>query len=308
MKKISEHQNTAPVESATAKIESTQLVDGAGTLRMGLIGAGLSKSRMPRLQEYFGAIADIPVRYELFDSQSIVGFDAIQQILHCRDQGYVGVNVTHPYKQVAWNMLTGLSGDVLPFGAINTIRFSGSELLGANTDYTGFLQGYRAKWNNVRPGRVLLAGAGGVGHATAFGLIELQAEEILIFDNNLSQATELQKLLQQKGAQTSIVTQPELLAAMEQVDGLVNCTTLGMFGYPGSVFPAAAIGGQRWAFDAVYTPLETEFLKDCARCGIELLSGFDLWFYQGLEAFNIFTGSKLTPEPEMLAETLTWMN
>ena len=55
-------------------------------------------------------------------------------------------------------------------------------------------------------------------------------------------------------------------------------------------FPEAALGLQRWAFDAVYTPENTEFLHACRVRGIDTLSGFELFLFQGLDAFRLFTG------------------
>ena len=49
------------------------------------------------------------------------------------------------------------------------------------------------------------------------------------------------------------------------------------------------IGTQGWAFDAVYTPLQTRFLQDATAAGLEILSGYELFFYQGVDAFEIFT-------------------
>ena len=77
---------------------------------------------------------------------------------------------------------------------------------------------------------------------------------------------------------------------MEQADGLVNATPIGMFQYPGNPFPADEIKNQSWAFDAIYTPENTEFLNTCRKLEIETLSGFYLFLYQGLDAFKHFTG------------------
>ncbi len=48
--------------------------------------------------------------------------------------------------------------------------------------------------------------------------------------------------------------------------------------------------GARWAFDAVYTPVDTEFLCDARAGGLETLSGYELFFHQGVDAFKLFTG------------------
>jgi shikimate dehydrogenase len=73
-------------------------------------------------------------------------------------------------------------------------------------------------------------------------------------------------------------------------DGLVNSTPLGMFGHPGTAIPRHVMAGQRWAFDAVYTPMDTPFLRDAAASGLATMSGYELFFHQGVDAFRIFTG------------------
>jgi shikimate dehydrogenase len=78
---------------------------------------------------------------------------------------------------------------------------------------------------------------------------------------------------------------------MSDADGLINATPVGMFQYPGCVFPASRLNVQRWAFDAVYTPEHTEFMAGCRARGIPTLSGFKLFLYQGLDAWKHFTGS-----------------
>ncbi len=74
-----------------------------------------------------------------------------------------------------------------------------------------------------------------------------------------------------------------------------------MFQYPGNPFPEQGIRSQQWAFDAVYTPENTQFLHACRTRNIETLSGFYLFLYQGLDAFAHFAG--IVPEAESI-ETL----
>lgn len=71
-----------------------------------------------------------------------------------------------------------------------------------------------------------------------------------------------------------------------------------MTGNPaGSPISREALGGQRWAFDAVYTPVETRFRADASEAGLDFMSGYELYFHQGIQAFRIFTGT----EPPNLA-------
>ena len=105
-----------------------------------------------------------------------------------------------------------------------------------------------------------------------------------------------------------IVTRQNLAASILAADGLVNCTALGMYQTPGSSIDLSLVSKQQWAFDAVYTPLKTEFMAHCQQSGMHCLSGFDLWFFQGLDAFQVFTGIKTQPDKNLKAEALSWLD
>jgi shikimate dehydrogenase len=48
-----------------------------------------------------------------------------------------------------------------------------------------------------------------------------------------------------------------------------------------------------WAFDAVYTPSDTRFLSDAASAGAAVISGWELFFWQGVHAWARFAGLPL---------------
>ena len=48
-----------------------------------------------------------------------------------------------------------------------------------------------------------------------------------------------------------------------------------------------------WAFDAVYTPVDTRFLADAAAAGLDTLNGYELFFEQGLDCTEIFLGGRV---------------
>jgi shikimate dehydrogenase len=59
--------------------------------------------------------------------------------------------------------------------------------------------------------------------------------------------------------------------------------------------------GAEWAFDAVYTPADTQFLADAAAEGLVAISGDKLFFAQGVNAWRIFTGLPLDEDRLRLA-------
>ncbi len=136
-------------------------------------------------------------------------------------------------------------------------------------------------------------GAGGVGKAIANALAHLdKSVEIRLVDFDLEKGEMLAEGLRGTGVKARAYPLSSL-ADICTVDGLINCTPLGMYQYPGTSIPEEYINSQSWAFDAVYTPIETQFLQDAKSKGLDVLSGFELFFYQGIDAFEIFTGHQV---------------
>ena len=211
---------------------------------------------------------------------------------NCRRSGMRGLNITLPYKERVLAHVTVEDRFIRSVGSVNTVVFEPRGAFGHNTDYSGFMAAYRGEFGSMPPGKVVLAGAGGVGRAISFALARLGARAIRIVDTNAAKAAGLAKALETAFAHLEVETPADAASAMKGVDGVVNCTPLGMSGYPGSAVPGDALFGCSWAFDAVYTPVETDFKKDCARAGVRFLSGYELFFHQGVDAFRIFSGTE----------------
>jgi shikimate dehydrogenase len=205
-------------------------------------------------------------------------------------QGFRGVNITYPYKEKVVGQLRIDDQRVRAIRACNTVVFGGREPLGFNTDFSGFIAAFRQTFGNLRPGIVAMAGAGGVGKAIGFALASLGAAELRLFDRDVPKAEALARVLGTTAPVMRVAVAASIAEAASGAEGLVNCTPLGMAGHPGTAIPKPLTAGRRWAFDAVYTPVETEFLQDARAAGLEILSGYELFFHQGIEAFRIFTG------------------
>jgi shikimate dehydrogenase len=277
------------------------------TIRLGLIGDNISRSQSPRLHVLAGRLCGLDVTYErLIPADRGEDFETVFD--RCLAEGFRGINITYPYKERVVPLLQVRDPAIAAIGACNTVVFDAMPPAGYNTDYTGFVSAFRETFPNATPGKVAMAGAGGVGKAVAFGLAALGCERLLIFDRDHAKAEALFTSLAAARFDMPVEIAPSIEEAAAEADGLVNCTPLGMVGYPGSAIPKALIGRQRWAFDAVYTPVETEFLLDARRAGLSIISGYELFFHQGVDAFRFFTGAEVDaaalrallaqPEPE----------
>ncbi|MCG6902146.1 MAG: shikimate dehydrogenase [Rhodobacter sp.] len=257
-----------------------------GILKAGLIGEHISRTRLPLALDIMCKMHGLTLDFELIDTADRPGFDFVATVDGLRAAGWTGVTVTHPYKTNAAayagaGMLAGLRG----LGASNTLVFS-DPLVGHNTDFTGFTGAWRAQMTRP-PGRVAMAGAGGVARALGPALAQLGATDIAVWDMDRTRAQTLVDLIGPVSRVVQVDDAPDITA---RADGLVNATPLGMREYPGSAFDAALLGPQTWAFDAVYTPTDTAFLTAARAAGLATLSGFALFQHMALGTFAAYTG------------------
>ncbi|TYL48846.1 shikimate dehydrogenase family protein [Marinomonas sp. IMCC 4694] len=263
-------------------------------LHIGLIGQAIAASRSPSLHMMLGELKQLPVDYQLQvpEESSAASFNA--KLADIRALGFVGTNVTFPYKQIAIDSADEVNDAVKKVGATNTLLLKDGKVCAFNTDYTGFIRGYKGRVGDLPAGKVLMIGAGGVGRAIGFALFEVGATEVLVTDLSEASAQSLVDAINRAGYSARVVAKEDIAAAAADADGLVNCTPVGHLKTPGMPIAADLIYGQKWAFDAVYTPMDTEFLVEANRKSLQIVSGFDLFFYQAIDAFEIFTGEKIT--------------
>ena len=260
----------------------------ARSFRLGLIGGNIKETRSPILHISCGLSHGRNVTYDLIIPAER-GEDFADLLKQCEDAGFDGVNITYPFKEEAARLVPAGDPVVAAMGSANTIKFTQQGPRAFNTDHSGFVAAYHARFGAVLPGRVLMLGTGGVGRAVAFGLADLGASEIVLFDLDASKAESLAAAVEAHAPVKVTLATPEMLHDLTGFDGAINCTPLGMVGRDGSPLPEGATGSLRWGFDAVYTPMDTQFRAEIEAMGADFLNGYELYFHQGIDAFEIFT-------------------
>jgi shikimate dehydrogenase len=256
---------------------------------LGLIGDNIARSQSPVLHVEAGRLCGMDVTYErIIPADLGLDFDAAFE--HCRNAGFRGINVTYPYKEKVVRRVAVDDALVAQIGACNTVLFGTDIPKGHNTDHSGFVGGFRQSFEQARPGIVAMAGAGGVGKAIAFALERLGAEELRLFDTDRDRASALKRSIDAAKAAMRVVVCADVAEAATGAEGFVNCTPLGMVGHPGIAISGDLMETARWAFDAVYTPIDTRFLMEARARGVSIMSGYELFFHQGIDAFKLFTG------------------
>jgi shikimate dehydrogenase len=261
-------------------------------VKLGLIGDNIAASQSPRLHELAGTILGREVSYELLIPRLLgLDFDAVFD--KAQSDGFRGLNITYPYKERVVGRVGIPEDRVRRLGAVNTVVFDSDGPRGFNTDYSGFKAAYRTAFGDMPSGKVCMIGAGGVGKAVAFGLLDLGMRDLRIVERDLPKAEELAAALRRAQPDLRVGVTKDPAEGARGAQGLINCTPVGMVGYGGTPLERDLMTGAVWAFDAVYTPVDTQFLRDAGAEGLRIIWGYELYFYQGFHAIEIFHGVSL---------------
>lgn len=271
-------------------------------IQLGLIGDNIAQSKSPLMHRLIGLQNGVTIAYDRLIPKDLgQDFDAV--FAGCAKGGFRGLNITYPYKEVVIHKVVVEDPHVRGIGAVNTVVFGPDGPAGFNTDYTGFVAAYRASMGQGAPGVTCMIGTGGVGRAVAFGLVALGGLRLHLVDRDIAKAQGLAADLATWAPEVEVSFSADAVSAAKGAQGLINCTPVGMVGYGGTPLPRAAMVGAEWAFDAVYTPSNTQFLQEAAAEGFKIISGYELFFHQGVHASKIFAGLPVD-EPALRAALL----
>ena len=196
-----------------------------------------------------------------------------------------GVSVTIPHKRRILPYLDALTDDALHAGAVNTLFWHGEELWGDNTDVQGFLEPLAVTQNHIRSALVL--GVGGASRAVVWGLKRIGVEQVTVCGRSqegtdtLAREAGCEKLSWEKRGQWS-------------GDLLVNATPLGMSGKFQEMSPwPGEMSSIRVAYDLVYNPQQTIFIRQAIEGGIPAIGGLEMFIAQAQGQFRLWTKKEL---------------
>ena len=121
-------------------------------IRVGLIGAGIGRSRTPLLHMAEAAAQGFRLRYDLIDIETQTGDKPSLErlIAEAEAQGFAGLNITHPFKQAVLPLLNALSEDAAALGAVNTVVFGREGEQATTPTGRDFLRGFARRCPTCR--------------------------------------------------------------------------------------------------------------------------------------------------------------
>jgi len=262
-------------------------------LLLGLLGHPVSHSVSKPMQEAAIDRAGLVGSYIPFDFPSE---ELDRRALNTlRELGFIGLNVTIPHKQWAFDICSRMGTAAAETKAVNTLTLGQKSIVGENTDVTGFARLIDGKIIILRNHKCLVVGAGGAARAVVYVLTERGAR-VTITDIEMKRARKLAREYDCRA-----VAPGSFFRSKDEFSLIVNCTPVGMKGVsdkspvkdylfkPGSAF-----------IDIIFNPPETTAMKIAMQRGASAHGGLEMLVQQGAESFRLWTGKE--PDVESMRQ------
>lgn len=204
-------------------------------------------------------------------------------------EGFSGVNLTIPHKQLAFPMMDALTPEAQRLGAVNTVRFEeGGKLSGHNTDGPGFLAAAKATLGFDPAGRrVAVVGCGGAGRAVAITLAHAGAQ-VGLLDIDRDRAEALAEEIRGSGREAAVIDR----AQIRDADLIAQCSPSGLAIFPEPAVRADEMRPGQCLYDIVIPPGDpvTPTMKEARTLGIPCANGVRMLVEQGALSFTYWTG------------------
>ena len=211
-----------------------------------------------------------------------------------------GANVTVPFKEEAFRLTTRRTPRAELAGAVNTLVFSGDEILGDNTDGVGMMRDITLNLGYPLEGRrVLLLGAGGAARGVIGPLLEARPQTLVIANRTETKAQALADRFGQLG-QISGCGFAQL--AGHSFDVVIDATSaaLGETGNTVPSLPEGIFAAGSLAYSMMYGKGETAFQRFAkAQGAARIAEGLGMLVEQAAEAFHLWRGVRPDVAPVM---------
>lgn len=203
-----------------------------------------------------------------------------------------GVSLTMPHKLEVMKYIDNIDNTAMNIGAVNTIVNENGKLYGFNTDWLGVILPLE-KITILKNKEVAVIGAGGAARAAIFGFIK-SGSKVTIYNRTIDKARALANEFNCK------FSGMDNLEDLKKMDIIFNATSLGT-GKDISIspLPENIIQKHHIIFDAIYSPSETQLIKNAKNKDATIIYGSEMLLYQGIKQFELFTGKK-APVKQML--------
>ncbi|MCE8005518.1 shikimate dehydrogenase [Aestuariivita sp.] len=254
-----------------------------------VLGSPVAHSRSPKLHSYWLNSYGIRGHYIPID---VTPGDLERVIRIMPTMGFVGCNVTIPYKEKVMALADQITDRATLIGAANTLIFRRDGLIMAdNTDGYGFIESLRQGAPDWTPGAgmAVVLGAGGAARAVVAALADAGVPQITLTNRTRVRA---EKLKDDFGQRIQVADWVQAGNILEDAALVVNTTSLGMTGKAEMRVPLDGLQKGTVVTDLVYQPLQTRLLREAEEAGCTTIDGLGMLLHQAVPCFERWFGTR----------------
>ena len=253
-----------------------------------VIGNPIDHSLSPTIHNYWIKKNNIKA---IYDKERLNGNDLKNLIIKIRERKISGVNVTVPFKKKVIPYL-----DKLTFGAevtqsVNTILLTDdNKIVGYNTDIDGFENAIKNTKYDISGKKIFILGSGGVTPSIIFALYKMNVSSITITNRTKTKAENLQNFYNSNTVKKKGWNDIKVVdwGEVPEFDMIINATSVGLNKDDNLDLDFSKIGKNKFFYDVIYNPKETNFLKKGKDLGNKTENGKKMFIFQAAEAFKIW--------------------
>ncbi len=253
------------------------------TDRYAVIGNPIAHSKSPQIHAQFAAQTGQNLQYE----KLLAPLDGFATTVgQFRAEGGRGLNITVPFKLEAAQYASRLTPAAQQAGAVNTLIFSGAEVLGDNTDGVGLVRDLTRNLQQLLQGRrILLLGAGGAARGVLQPLLDQQPAVLALANRTVEKAQALVALFAGKIQASGFAA-----LAGQQFDVVINATASSLQD-EAPPLPAGIYAADALAYDMMYAAQPTAFMRAAQAAGATHVSdGLGMLVEQAAQSFYLWRG------------------
>ncbi|MEI5992570.1 shikimate dehydrogenase [Candidatus Enterococcus mansonii] len=232
-----------------------------------------------------------------------VGTDGLEKAIDSiRNLDMLGANLSMPNKIAAVEYMDELSEAARLIGAVNTITNIDGALTGHNTDGTGFMRSLEDIDVDIIGKKITIIGAGGAATAIIVQAALDGVKEITVYNRKDEFYENIKEKLAYISENTKcsitlndLADKDKLAKDVKESTLLLNATGVGMKPLENQtpIQDFSIIRPDLAVCDVIYTPQETEFLKQARLRGAKTNNGLGMLLYQGAAAFEKWTEKEM---------------
>jgi shikimate dehydrogenase len=246
----------------------------------GILAHPAQQSLSPAMHNAGFKALGIDAEFKIFDVPASELEDFMKLM---REERIAGLSVSKPHKEKVEHYLDEIDEYAEKIGAVNFIYERNGRYLGSNVDWIGIKEPID-EFGGMEGKNVVILGAGGAARAAVFTAKKSHAASVTVLNRTLEHA---------KVLASEFDCEFGKLANYRGCDILIQATSAGLNSEKGvELVPKEKLNPSMIIFEMIYSPRETQLVRDAQEVGAKVITGEKMLLHQGYAAFEIWTAQK----------------